>query len=157
MVQKIAQFVYDATDCETQITQEEADLILQFIEKAGMHLVDDSGESVSYEPEEGWDAWIEAQDLKDQARDFQVVVEVNSFTGKCTTNRSKDIAQKFLEGKSFEELAHEYNVTRERIRQIVAKERRKYNEWLTSKESLNEKAQRTFGSLPDNSKTGRGR
>lgn len=68
---------------------------------------------------------------KDQARDFQVIVEVSSLTGTHATNRSKDIAQKFLEGKSFEELAQEYNVTRERIRQIVAKERRKYKKYMS--------------------------
>lgn len=143
MVEKIAQFVYDATDRGLEVTKEEADLILQFIEEAGMKPPQvefgyDEGPtgaivdySCKWEPEEEWDAYLEAQDLKDQARDFQVMVEVNSLTGKHTTSRSKDVAQKFLEGKSFEELAQEYNVTRERIRQIVAKERRKYEKYMS--------------------------
>lgn len=36
MVDRIINFVYDATDCDVSITKEEASLILQFIEKTGM-------------------------------------------------------------------------------------------------------------------------
>ena len=36
MVDKLQSFVFDATDCAYRITEEEASLLLQFIEKAGM-------------------------------------------------------------------------------------------------------------------------
>lgn len=86
-------------------------------------------EEVPYEPEEGWDAWLEERDRKDQARDFKVV----DTERQC---RSQEIAQQFLHGKSFEQLAEQHKVTRERIRQIVAKERRHYQKSL---EENNEK------------------
>lgn len=35
-VTKLQQFVYDATDCQTSISLEEASLVLEFIEKEGM-------------------------------------------------------------------------------------------------------------------------
>lgn len=81
-------------------------------------------EEVPYEPEEGWDAWFEEQDRKDQARDFKV------FSDGKTWYRSQSIALDFLQGKSFEEIAKCYNVTRERVRQCVAKERRCYQKSL---------------------------
>ena len=86
-------------------------------------------EEVPYEPEEGWDAWLEEQHKKDEARDFRVVATERQY-------RSQEIAQQFLHGKSFEQLAEQHNVTRERIRQIVAKERRRYQKSL---EENNEK------------------
>lgn len=73
-----------------------------------------------YDPEEGWEAWLEEQDKKDQARDFKVYSDGSSW------KRSQSIALDFLQGKSFEEIAEYYNVTRERVRQCVAKERRRY-------------------------------
>lgn len=81
-------------------------------------------EEVPYEPEEGWDAWLEEQDRKDQARDFKV------YSDGSPWRRSQSIALDFLQGKSFEEIAEYYNVTRERVRQCVAKERRRYQKSL---------------------------
>lgn len=87
-----------------------------------------------YEPEEGWDKYFEEQDKKDRARDFKVIPKLNLYSDEPTTSRSMEISQKFLDGKSFEELAGEYNVTTERIRQIVAKQRRRYNRSLEGKD-----------------------
>ena len=87
-------------------------------------------EEVPYEPEEGWDAWLEEQDRKDQARDFKVVDYVNMFSGKLDVKPSMVIAQEFLEGASFDELAQKHNLTRERIRQFVCKQRRRYQKSL---------------------------
>lgn len=36
MVRKIQKFIYDATDCDVEISEDEASLVLQFIERAGM-------------------------------------------------------------------------------------------------------------------------
>jgi Mor family transcriptional regulator len=82
-------------------------------------------EEVPYEPEEGWDAYFAEADKKDNARDFYII--------EGSTLRSGEIARAFLNGKSFEELADEYNVTRERIRQIVAKQRRRYQRHIEGK------------------------
>jgi hypothetical protein len=105
-----------------------ANLILLKLEELGFARVESREEYtavIPYEPEEGWEAWIEEQDKKDEARDFKVYAEENG-----SWNRSKQVALDFLQGKSFEELAKEYNVTRERIRQIVAKERRRYQKYM---------------------------
>ena len=82
-------------------------------------------EIIPYEPEEGWDTYFAEERKKDEARDFNVFFEKTPEWTKAMR-----IAQKFLDGKSFEELAKEYNVTRERIRQIVAKERRRYQKYM---------------------------
>ncbi len=106
--------------------------ILSKLESLGFARVETYGddekytEVVPYEPEEGWDAYFAEQDKKEQARDFQVVARVNPITGEYTTTVGMKMAQTFLEGKSFEEIAQEYNVTRERVRQMVAKQRRRY-------------------------------
>lgn len=102
------------------------DKVLKTCEEEGMYLVDDEYGVTGYEPEEGWDAWLEEQYRKEEARDFQVIEEINRHTGKPITSRSKEAAKSFLQGKSFEELAKEENITRERVIQIVAKERCKY-------------------------------
>jgi len=115
-----------ATCGPTQPTIDTAIQVLDRIEKLGFRLVEvkDYGydgselEAIPYEPEEGWDAYFAEQDRKEQLRDFKVV---NFLTERVAT-----IANKFLQGQSFEELAQEYTVTRERIRQIVAKARRAY-------------------------------
>lgn len=117
-IQLIIDLVYKASYADLELTKEEAEEVLSGVEQIGFSLVDDDGSRCEYEPEEGWDAWLEYQDKKDQARDFQIV--------NGLTDRAKDIAEKFLSGKSFEEIAQEYNVTRERIRQIVDKARRKF-------------------------------
>lgn len=117
----------DGLDTSGVDTKEIANDILTHLESLGFALVETYGDYekftdvVPYEPEEGWDAWLEEQHKKDQARDFKVHVDQDEVWG-----RSKQIALEFLEGKSFEELAEQYNVTRERIRRIVAKERRRY-------------------------------
>lgn len=36
MVQKLVNLVYDATDCDVEISTEEASLLLEFIERLGM-------------------------------------------------------------------------------------------------------------------------
>jgi len=90
-------------------------------------------EEVPYEPEEGWDAYFAEQDKKDNARDFEIIPLKNIYTGEIVTSRSIEISEKFLAGKSFEELANEYTVTRERIRQIVAKQRRRYQRHIEGK------------------------
>jgi hypothetical protein len=93
-----------------------ADCMLAEVEKLGMCLCDEDGR-VPYEPEEGWDAYFTEQDRKDHLRDFSVTTDVT---------RGSKVAQQFLDGKEFDELADEHNVTRERIRQIVCKYRKKY-------------------------------
>lgn len=117
MVQLIVDSVYKHSGEDLELTKEEASNVLNDLHSAGLRLTNEFTE-IEYEPEEGWDKWIEEQDKKDQARDFQIVDGL--------TDRAKDIAEKFLSGKSFEEIAQEYNVTRERIRQIVDKARRKF-------------------------------
>lgn len=117
MVQLIVDSVYKHSGEDLELTKEEASNVLNDLHSAGLRLTNEFTE-IEYEPEEGWDKWIEEQDKKDQARDFQIV--------NGLTDRAKDIAEKFLSGKSFEEIAQEYNVTRERIRQIVYKARRKF-------------------------------
>jgi DNA-directed RNA polymerase sigma subunit (sigma70/sigma32) len=92
--------------------------ILDYLEYTGFSLVDECGERTSYEPEEGWDAYIAEEDRKDNLKDFTIV--------EGATDRGRDIAGRFLKGETFEQIAQHYNVTRERIRQIVAKERRRY-------------------------------
>lgn len=133
MVQLIVDSVYKHGGEDLELTKEEASSVLDDLHAAGLRLTNEFAE-IEYEPEEGWDKWIEEQDKKDQARDFQIV--------NGLTDRAKDIAEKFLSGKSFEEIAQEYNVTRERIRQIVGKARRKFikvqfekfTEWSDSNE-----------------------
>lgn len=95
-----------------------AEEFLSIFETMDFSLVDESGEKTIYEPEEGWDAYLAEEDRKDNLRDFTIVEG-------CTV-RGHDIAERFLKGETFEEIAQHYNVTRERIRQIVAKERRRY-------------------------------
>lgn len=93
-----------------------ADVILTTLENAGMKLVDDYNEATSWEPEEGWDKYFEEQEKRESVRDFKV-------TG---TSRKDNMAQAFLDGDSFQEIALYYNVTVERVRQCVWKVRRKY-------------------------------
>jgi DNA-directed RNA polymerase specialized sigma24 family protein len=117
---------------------DQADKILTALEQAGMvpPLIGDDFADVRdyyWEPEEGWDAYFAEQEKKDQARDFQVIARVNHITGEYTTTVGMKMAQTFLEGKSFEEIAQEYNVTRERIRQIVNKQRRRYQKYMEGK------------------------
>lgn len=57
-------------------------------------------------------------------RDFTLKPLVSDYTGKPWTPRSHEIAQLYLDGKEYEEIAAIYNVTRERVRQCVAKARR---------------------------------
>jgi len=118
-----------------------SEIILSELESIGFRLVEykDYGydgsqiEEIPYEPEEGWDAYFAEQDKKDKARDFEIVPLKNIYTGEIVTSRSIEISEKFLAGKSFEELANEYTVTRERIRQIVAKQRRRYQRHIEGK------------------------
>jgi hypothetical protein len=118
-----------------------AELILTRIEELGFRLTEvvnygyDGSELQiqPYEPEEGWDSYFAEQDKKDNARDFEIVPLKNIYTGEIVTSRSIEISEKFLAGKSFEELANEYKVTRERIRQIVAKQRRRYQRHIEGK------------------------
>lgn len=93
--------------------------ILDAVEEIGMHLVDDQYGVTGFEPEEGWDVYLAEQDRKAELRDFKVIPD---------TTRGTKIAQQFLDGKDFLELANEYNVTIERIRQIVCKYRKKYQQ-----------------------------
>jgi DNA-directed RNA polymerase sigma subunit (sigma70/sigma32) len=129
-------------DHELPVLQGISKQILSKLESLGFARVETYGddekytEVVPYEPEEGWDVHFEEQDRKDQARDFQVVASLSEYTGRYALTRGMEIAQQFLEGKSFEELSQQHNVTRERIRQIVAKERRRYQRWLERGEEL---------------------
>lgn len=116
--------------------EEQAEHVLKAVEAAGMRRVDESDDYayvLPWEPEEGWDAYAEAQDRIGEARDFQVVPRINQYTGERYITRSQPIAELFLQGKSFEEIASLYNVTRERVRQCVAKERRRYQIQLERK------------------------
>lgn len=116
-----------------------AENLLCHLEELGFARVETYGddekytEVVPYEPEEGWDAYFAEQEKKDQARDFQVITRINHITGEYTTTLGMKMAQTFLEGKSFEEIAQEYNVTRERVRQMVAKQRRRYQKYMEGK------------------------
>ena len=107
------------------LSKEEAELLLFHIEKAGMRLVDEQGEAISYEPEEGWEAWIEEQDRAAEARDFELPIDVAS-------KKIRDVAMvdAFLDGYDFDAIAQDFNVTRERVRQVVAKYRRLYKDVL---------------------------
>jgi hypothetical protein len=106
--------------------QEWSDNLLFTLEtEYGLKLVDCDGNEEPYEPEEGWDIYFAEQDKKDRARDFSIVIENDT-----TLSRGKQIAKKFLDGDTFEYLAKEHNVTIERIRQIVAKERHRYQKSL---------------------------
>lgn len=106
-----------------RLSKEESELLLFHIEKAGMRLVDDMGEAMSYEPEEGWEAWIEAEDKAAEARDFKLPIDVAS-----KNNRAIKMVNAFLVGYDFNAIAQDFNVTRERVKQIVAKYRRLYKE-----------------------------
>lgn len=57
-------------------------------------------------------------------RDFTLKPQVSDYTGKPLTPRFHEIARLYLDGKEYEEIATIYNVTRERVRQCVAKARR---------------------------------
>lgn len=136
---KILLYGYSGMDKDKQELYKDdslAEIILKELETLNIKLVDEEGYITSYEPEEGWERWIEEQDKIDQARDFQVIVDANRYTGKYSISRGAKIAQDFLEGQSFEELSDKYNITRERVRQIVAKYRRRYNQWLESKDQV---------------------
>lgn len=106
----------DMQCCSTQ--EEMLDHILIDLENEGFKLVDEKDQVIQWEPEEGWDAYFAEQDRKERLRDFKIY---------DTSIRRGSIAQAFLDGKDFEELAEEWNVTIERIRQIVCKARRLYN------------------------------
>lgn len=134
---------WDGLDTSGVPASEIANDVLTHIEKLGFKLVEEYQNKydgsyfheVPYEPEEGWDAWLEEQHKKDEARDFEVRLKhgqksIHDF------DKSQTVANLFLNGWSFEQLAQEYNVTRERIRQIVAKERRRF---YTRSEGNNEK------------------
>lgn len=105
------------------LTKEEAELLLFHIEKAGMRLVDEEYGVTGWEPEEGWEAWIEEQDRAAEAIDFELPIDVAS-------KKIRDVAMvdAFLAGCSFDAIAQDFNVTGERVRQIVAKYRRKYKQ-----------------------------
>ena len=115
MIREIKSII--ATCGPTQPTIVTAEQVLNRMEHLGMRLVDSDGQEVLYEPEEGWDAYLATQEALDQARDF---------TMPQSDGRIFKITSDFLAGKSFEDLAVEHNVTRERIRQIVCKARRVY-------------------------------
>lgn len=103
--------------------------ILSKLESIGFQRVEkieDYCSTLAYEPEEGWDTWLLEEEKKDTARDFTVTLTSAQKENKNSLYRSQVVAQEFLDGKSFEELAKQYNVTRERIRQIVGKERRRF-------------------------------
>ena len=101
-----------------QVSSEElATIILEELESIGFRYVID-GEECVYEPEEGWDVYFAEEDRKDNLRNFEII----DFTNKQKT----DILNKFLNGRSFEEISEIYNITRERVKQIVAKARRLY-------------------------------
>jgi len=116
IIRKIKSII--ATRGPIQPTIKTAAQVLESLERHGMRLVDEDGVEMPYEPEEGWDAWINQQEQIETARDFIIVAG--------QSERTKQIAQAFLDGRTFEELAANYNVTRERIRQIVGKARRAY-------------------------------
>lgn len=122
-----------ATCWPTQPTILTAEQVLDKVEALGFQRVEEGDDycfTLAYEPEEGWEQWLFKADKTDTARDFQIVLRKNIYTQEMYLHRGGEIAQKFLDGKSFEELAKEYVVTRERIRQIVAKERRRYKKSL---------------------------
>jgi len=118
LIDHIVSLVYAETCADFIMDTDEAERVLTRLEALGIRLVDSDGQETPYEPEEGWDKWLELQDAQDQKRDFRVV--------NFLTERTASIAQQFLHGASFEQLASQHNVTRERIRQIVAKARRAY-------------------------------
>lgn len=96
-----------------------ADNLLYTLENEfNLKIIGDDGYEIPYEPEGGWDKYFESQALKDEARDFEIVSKLNNINSKRV-----EIVKKFLEGASTEELSFEYEVTRERIRQIINKER----------------------------------
>ena len=99
----------------------EAESILSYLEQEGLCLVDEQGEAISYEPEEGWEAWIEAEDEAAEARDFELPDDVAS-----KKTRAVAMVNAFLAGYDFDAIAQDFNVTRERVRQVVAKYRRSY-------------------------------
>lgn len=58
MVDKIVNFVYDATDCDVSLSKEEAALILDFIEKAGMQPPQSGGtlvQGMAFVKENNWE------------------------------------------------------------------------------------------------------
>lgn len=116
-----------ATVGPTQPTIVTAEQVLHVLEALGMAYTEDN-EIFPYEPEVGWDKFFELKEKEDEARDFQIVLHSNEFK-----TRGPQIAQKFLDGKSFKDLAEEYNVTLERVRQIVCKQRRRYQRSLEAK------------------------
>lgn len=118
-----------ATCGPTQPTILTAEQVLNKVEALGFQRVEESDDycfTLAYEPEEGWDTWLLEEKKKDTARDFTVTLTSAQKENKTPLYRSQAVAQEFLDGKSFEELAKQYNVTRERIRQIVHKERRRF-------------------------------
>jgi DNA-directed RNA polymerase sigma subunit (sigma70/sigma32) len=102
-----------------QFDDNEVSEILEVLESAGMRLVDDFNEAVPFEPEEGWEAYFLEQEKQDNARDFLIPTD-------APFRSSRKIAQAFLDGATFEEIAKVHNITRERVRQVVAKYRKDY-------------------------------
>lgn len=60
-------------------------------------------------------------------KDFIVKFKINEYNGKIYAPRSNTMAQLYVAGRSVEDIAAIYNVTRERIRQCI---------WKAYRESL---------------------
>jgi hypothetical protein len=98
-----------------------ADAVLTEVEKLGMKLTNLDGEVEPHEPEEGWDAYFAEQERKELQRDFKIILHENEFKTTCY-----NMAELFLDGYSIEAIAQDYNVTRERVKQCIAKVRKRY-------------------------------
>jgi hypothetical protein len=111
------------------------DEILEGLESMGMQLVEQL-EVVPWEPEEGWDIYLQKQDEKAEARDFHIAPRLNPYKNTYDYEMTTPmiIANRYLWGESIKDLANAYNVPRERIRQIIAKERRRYQNWKKSQQ-----------------------
>jgi len=117
MVEIIGNVIFN---CSMEDSVEEiSETVLKAMEKAGMRLVDDFNEAVPFEPEEGWEAYFLEQEKQENARDFVIPTD-------APFRSSRKIAQAFLDGATFEEIAKVHNITRERVRQVVAKYRKDY-------------------------------
>lgn len=54
-------------------------------------------------------------------KDFEIVERINSLTGKLLRPRANEMTRMWKSGKSAEEIASHFNVTRERVRQCIWK------------------------------------
>ncbi len=138
MITKLTNAIYTATHADIILEEPEVSHILELIEAAGMlppsdlDWSDDSGHTASrghsWEPEEGWENY----ELPETPRDFSIIPLESSITpGEYFKPRSQFMAQMYIDGFHLEDIAKLYKVTRERIRQCVAKE---YRRFLKSKE-----------------------